>query len=127
MTILANVNLAGGLLTSFRTMVDQGGLFEFVRVPPGDYVVWASEENRGPERTFATRRITVPENGLNDLDLTFKAATMVSGRIRLEDGGTFPNPGTTPAVTANIAEGTFGTGTSALTLTVTQPFTPPRR
>ena len=111
---VASVNLTGGLFGSFRTLVDENGSFQFLNVPVGEYVVWASEENSGPDRAFSTKRIMVTENGLNDLELIFKPPVPVSGRVILEDGGAFQNPVMVPGITFNLIEGTLGTGTTAL-------------
>ena len=109
----ASVNLTGGLLGSFRAMTGENGTFAFENVAPGDYVVWA-EENRGAARTFSTKRITVGEQSLSNLELLFKPPISVKGRVIIEGGGAFANPQMAPGITANIVEGTFGTGTTAL-------------
>jgi len=110
----ATVNLTGGLLASFRTTVDANGLFQFAGVPPGEYVIWSSDNSAGPNRLFTTRRLTVPDRDVDDIELAFTPPLTVSGHFVLEEGATFPNPGMTPGVTANIVEGTLGTGTTAL-------------
>jgi len=96
--------------------VDANGLFQFAGVPPGEYVIWSSENSAGPNRLFTlftTRRLTVPDRDVDDMELAFMPPLTVSGHFVLEEGATFPNPGMTPGITANIVEGTLGTGTNA--------------
>jgi hypothetical protein len=109
----ATVNLTGGLLASFRMSVDDSGSFQFEGVPPGDYVLWATEVG-SPNPPFATRRITIGERDIDGVELAFRPPVIVKGRVILEDGGRFTNPGVVPGITANIVEGTLGRGTTAL-------------
>ena len=109
----ATVNLTGGWLGAFRKTVDANGAFEFNGVPPGEYVIWSAEDSGGRQRVFATQQLTIPDRDVEDIELVFRPPLTVPGRFILEDGAVFPNPGMTPGVTANIVEGTLGTGTSA--------------
>jgi hypothetical protein len=52
--------------------------------------------------------------GLSNLELLFKPPVSVRGRVIIEGGGAFANPRMAPGITANLVEGTFGTGTTAL-------------
>lgn len=112
-SLMASVNLTGGVFASFRTVADENGAYEFTGVPAGEYVLWARGSTDGQPGSFATRRIVI-DSDTDGADLTFRPGVHVAGRLILEDGRIFTNPRGLPGITANIVERTFGTGTNVL-------------
>ncbi len=86
---LATTDRWGGLSVAMQTAV-KAGAFEFVNVPPGDYVLQAigprPPDQRG-EGEFASTRVVVNGRNIDNVVLQTSAGSRAAGHLRFEDGG----------------------------------------
>jgi hypothetical protein len=88
-------------------------LFQFKGVPPGDYVLWATQTDTA-DSPFTTHRITIPERDIDGIEVEFRPPVSVRGRIIFEDAGSFTNPMIVRGVTVEFVEALRRSGTTAL-------------
>jgi hypothetical protein len=83
------VTLFGGLQLS--SLTDSEGHFKIVSVPPGKYILRATQIRGGEERTFADLKLDVreQEQETRDVRLTLRRGQKLSGKILVEGGSQF--------------------------------------